>query len=272
MFDNLFEQDQIFMDNSLDFERNPYTPPKYPLFTIDNLDSISPINLEKNNFESTIFVEQDNNNINTNTNTNANNKNKSTTKGKKRPGRIPKNEQGPDIHSKECEDNIIKKIKTHCMIYLEKQLNKSLKYSLNFSFKKFYKLNTDINEILRKDYNIKLMNMTIKEIYEENSPCKKYDQSVNKKNYDLIREIYDKNEEKETIELLNTKFIDFLNELETKEFIIKEIERKERLKKKDNHNNISYMSKVRNLLENFQEWFTKKLDRNYKSKQNENNE
>ena len=114
--------------------------------------------------------------------------------------------------------------------------------------------------------------MTIREIYEENAPKKIYDSSVNKKNYDLIREIYDKNEEKETIEILNTKFIDFLNELETKEFIIKEIERKERLKKKDNHNNISYMSKVRNLLENFQEWFTKKLGRNYKSKQNENNE
>ena len=75
MFDNIFELDQTFMDNSLDFERNPYTPPKYPLFTIDNPDSISPINLEKNNFESTIFVEQDNNNINTNTNTNANNMN-----------------------------------------------------------------------------------------------------------------------------------------------------------------------------------------------------
>ena len=37
------------------------------------------------------------------------------------------------------------------------------------------------------------MNMTIREIYEENAPRKIYDSSVNKKNYDLIQEIYDKN-------------------------------------------------------------------------------
>ena len=35
--------------------------------------------------------------------------------------------------------------------------------------------------------------MTIREIYEENAPRKINDSSVNKKNYDLIQEIYDKN-------------------------------------------------------------------------------
>ena len=35
--------------------------------------------------------------------------------------------------------------------------------------------------------------MTIREIYEENAPRKIYYSSVNKKNYDLIQEIYDKN-------------------------------------------------------------------------------
>ena len=161
------------------------------------------------------------------------------------------------VHTKFSEDNIIKKIKTYLMKYLDKKLNNSL----HFTYKRFYKLKKKINENLRKDYNIKLMNMSIREIYEENSPSKIYDQSVNKVNkinYDLIQEIYDKNEEKETIEILNTKFIDFLNELETKEFIINEIEKKERLKNKDNNNIISYISKVRKLLDGYKNCFYKK--------------
>ena len=146
------------------------------------------------------------------------------------------------------------------MKYLDKKLNNSL----HFTYKRFYKLKK-INEILEKDYNIRLMNMNIREIYEENSPNKIYDPSVNKVNkinYDLIQEIYDKNEEKETIEILNTKFIDFLNKLEAKEYIINEIEKKERLKNKDNNNIISYISKVRKLLDGYEKFFYKKQEEN----------
>ena len=158
------------------------------------------------------------------------------------------------VHTKFSEDNIIKKIKTYLMKYLDKKLNNSL----HFTYKRFYKLNKKINEILEKDYKIRLMNMNIREIYEENSPNKIYDplvNKVNKINYDLIQEIYDKNEEKETIEILNTKFIDFLNKIEAKEYIINEIEKKERLKNKDNNNIISYISKVRKLLDGYEKLF-----------------
>ena len=75
-----------------------------------------------------------------------------------------------------------------------------------------------------------------------------------------IQKIYDKSEDTKTIEILNTKFIDFLNKLETKEYIIKEIEKAESKDEKID-DIISYMSKVRNLFEHFENWFMKKNTR-----------
>ena len=273
MFGNFIELDQIFMDNSFEsfpnynLEPNPYIPPKNHILSIDEPDCVSLINFGKNNFESTILIAQDNNNINTNINTNTNNLNKSTAVIKKRPGRKLENEQTPKIHTKNDEDNIIKKIKTHCMIYANNQLNNRHR----FTCKKFFKLTPKINENLKKDYNIRLMNMTIREIYEENVPCKNYGPSAKKIYYDLIQEIYDKNEKKETIEILNTKFIDFLNRLDTKEYICNEIKKKQQKSNNKINDIISYMNKVKELLEHFEEWFTKKHDRKKNSKKNENN-
>ena len=56
------------------------------------------------------------------------------------------------------------------------------------------------------------MNMTLKEIYEEFSINGRYSRDIKIKNFNknLIREIYDKNEEIKTIEILNKKYIDLL--------------------------------------------------------------
>ena len=136
---------------------------------------------------------------------------------KKNPGRKSKNESGSDVHIKNSEDNIIKKIKTYFMDYINKKLNDSV----HFAYKKFYKLNSTINENLKRDYKIKLMNMIIRKIYEEIPPCEAYDPSVRNKNYDLIQEIF-KNDYIESIKILNTKYIDFLKTLDAKEYICKE--------------------------------------------------
>ena len=136
---------------------------------------------------------------------------------KKNPGRKSKNESGSGVHIKNSEDNIIIKIKTYFMDYINKKLNDSV----HFAYKKFYKLNSTINENLKRDYNIKLMNMTIRKIYEETPPCEAYDPSVRNKNYDLIQEIF-KNDYIESIKILNTKYIDFLKTLDAKEYICKE--------------------------------------------------
>ena len=53
---------------------------------------------------------------------------------------------------------------------------------------------------------------------------------------------------------MNTKYIDFINKLETKEYIIKEIEKKERLLNNGNKI-ITYISKVRKLLDKYEKLF-----------------
>ena len=244
--------------NSFDYEQETNNNPFFLISdydyipnmqTMEDQDDNELINPENHYFE----LEQDNNSIN---NTNNNNYISKTPKIIKNRGRKPKGEIRQVLHTKYSKDNIIKRIKTYCMKYLDKQLNNSL----NFSYKKFYKLDKKINENLRKDYNIKLMNMTIREIYEENIPNKTHSPSAKKTIYDLIQKIYDKSEDTKTIEILNTKFIDFLNKLETKEYIIKEIEKTESKDEKID-NIISYMSKVRNLFEHFENWFMKKNTR-----------
>ena len=83
------------------------------------------------------------------------------------------------------------------MKYLNKILNDSLRFA--FCYKQFYKLTSKINENLRKDFNIRLMDMTIREIYEEFPPDKTRDPSIKKKNYDLIQEIFHENDYNKTI-------------------------------------------------------------------------
>ena len=248
---NINDSEQKYMNNLSDyFSDNGYTP---SIQTIEAQDDNRFMNQENNNLEFNIFRDHENNSINNNTD---NGNTITATKTIKKLGRIRKEEIRQVFHNKYSDDNIIKKIKTFCMIYLDIKLNNSI----IFTYKKFYKLNPDINENLKKDYNIKLMNMTIREIYEENIPNKTHSPSAKKTIYDLIQKIYDKSEDTKTIEILNTKFIDFLNKLETKEYIIKEIEKAESKDEKID-DIISYMSKVRNLFEHFENWFMKKNTR-----------
>jgi hypothetical protein len=186
--------------------------------------------------------------------------------GKKR-GRIPKNEKIKGLHTKENKDNIYKKIKVaHC-----NHINKTLNDSLRFTYKKFLHLNKELKENLKKDCNIKLMNMTIKQIYEQNIPGERYDisnEEVENKNKILIKEIIDKNEETETIKILNTKFIDLLKQDETKKYIINNIMKKEIKEKKkktetDIRNVDDYMESVKYCLENYEAWFIEKRGRDY---------
>ena len=272
MFGNFYELEPKFQDNSFDlfsnsnFDRSPYMSFFYPIPSIDEQYNIELINSQNNNLESALFFQKDNNTINTNISTGIKNNdfNKPTVPIKKNPGKKRKDESGYKAHTKYSEDNIIKKIKASFIRYLDKELNNSLRFA---SAKKFYKLTSTIAKNLKKDDNIRLMNMTIREIYEEYPPNDTHSSSAKKNNYDLIQEIYFENVYTKTIEILNTKYIDLIKTLKAKEYICKEIEKN--IKEPDDK--IAYMSKVRNLLELFDEWFTKKHERKYKSKQNKNN-
>ena len=190
-------------------------------------------------------------------------------KNKKKRGRKSKFDERPVTHTHNSEDNIIKRIKTAMMTYVYERLNKSLK-SIN---RRFHKPIKEINENLKKDYNIRLMNMTIREIYEENFLQKIYDEKIrfSKINSSLIQRIFDNNKDIETMKILNTKYIDLLNELDTKEYICKRIEKKARKSVKEIDELKIYMNNVRRCLEDYELWFTLKRDRNYKSKNNEEN-
>ena len=117
----------------------------------------------------------------------------------------------------------------------------------------FYPLTPEISTNLEKNYNIKLMNKTIREIYEENPANNTRDPSVNERKNIIIQQIFDNNEDIEAIKILNTKLIDFINRVETKEYICTKIENKDK-KSKDIK---SYMIIVKQHLEHFEEWFTK---------------
>ena len=189
-------------------------------------------------------------------------KEKENLLGKKR-GRKSKSEKIKGNHTRDNKDNIIKKIKVSCFNEIHKILNDSLR----FTYKKFLNLNTKFKEDLKKDSNTKLMSMTIKEIYEEIIPSKRYDisnEDVKNKNKLLIKEIMDKNEERETIKILNTKFIDLFKQEETKKHIINEIMKKEKKEKIENDfgNLDDYLEKVKGCLQSYESWFSEKRGRN----------
>ena len=180
----------------------------------------------------------------------------------RKPKNEPKNEKDQFTHSRNKTDNIFDKIKRVIFNYIIEKVNGSLR----FTYKRFLNFNTDISKNLKKDYNIELMEKTIKQIFEENTPSNRSDisnEEVKNKNKLIIKEIFDKNEETETIKILNTKFIDLLKQEETKKYIIDKIKNKVEKKgtKTNTENSDDYMEKVRFWMENYENWFYEKRGR-----------
>ena len=180
----------------------------------------------------------------------------------RKPKNEPKNEKDQFTHSRNTTDNIFNKIKRLIFNYIIEKVNGSLR----FTYKRFLNFNTDISQNLKKDYNIELMEKTIKQIFEENTPSNRSDisnEEVKNKNKLIIKEIFDKNEETETIKILNTKFIDLLKQEETKKYIIDIIKNKVEKKgtKTNTENSDDYMEKVRYWVENYENWFYEKRGR-----------
>ena len=180
----------------------------------------------------------------------------------RKPKNEPKNEKDQFTHSRNTTDNIFNKIKRVIFNYIIEKVNGSLR----FTYKRFLNFHTDISQNLKKDYNIELMEKTIKQIFEENTPSNRSDisnEEVKNKNKLIIKEIFDKNEETETIKILNTKFIDLLKQEETKKYIIDKIKNKVEKKgtKTNTENSDDYMEKVRYWVENYENWFYEKRGR-----------
>lgn len=189
--------------------------------------------------------------------------NKTKTKNKSgiNLGRKRRSDEREAYHTKYRSDNMMRKIKTYFMNFVHNYLNESL----TFSHKTFLKINKKVSENLRKDFNMSLMQMTIKEIYEQHSINEKYSDYKKGRNINqaLIKEIFEKNKDIETIKILNSKYIDLIIVLRTKfldkfssELIEKEIKLGE-----NQDDALMYVNELKDLLINYEEWFEKKAGR-----------
>ena len=107
-------------------------------------------------------------------------------------------------------------------------LNESLQYS---KFK-FYPLNTKLNINIKKDFNMKLLDRTVYDLYYNEDLNKTYING-NDSNKILIKNLYEENVEKKTLKILKMKFKDVLDYIKEKDMenFLEKIEEKEKIKK-----------------------------------------
>ena len=193
------------------------------------------------------------------------------------------------LHDKYSQDNIIKKIKAKLLLYVVKFFNNLLKNS-NFGKKKYklYKIDYKYIKQLKKEEDLKIFKMTLQDLFSlEISPKYKNISQLHNKN--TIDEIIEKRELcnyqaivfalnlsfKEWMELFTYKknIYEIRKNYEDFENIIKEIEKSmiyvevlltKILEKNDNH----FLSMFTFFLYNYEEWFSIKRERKYKSTQN----
>ena len=113
-------------------------------------------------------------------------------------------------HTKYSDDNITLKIKVRFLAYTIKLLNKSLKNKLY----RFYKLDSKISQWFKRDYNIRLFNIKIKDLILGSAIILKYRNEFKKnknQNQKLIEKIINEGEEEEVIKILDLIFLELFN-------------------------------------------------------------
>ena len=164
-----------------------------------------------------------------------------------------------EVHTKEKEDNKMKKIRTHLIKFIVKLLNDSL---IDKSYK-FYKIDKLVVENLKIVYNLKLNQRTLLDIFLNEKINGRYKMFSNE---NLIKKLIEEQKEEMTLNLLKLKFIEminiiknnyideFFNTIEQKEIII------------GNTNLDEYMKSVREMFLGYEDWFKNKRGRNREKK------
>ncbi len=163
------------------------TPDEKEYDVQDNEFPFSQYNSEEINSESTL-------NLNSN-----------ETLSKQKRNREKKNEE-----SKPRNDNILKQVKVHSIEFITNTMNELMSDSIN-NFYKFNKnnVNKDFKSLTQKSLNIKLLNMTIKELLTEN--CEKKE---NKEVFEIFQKKFEENPE-----IHNLKLVDQFLQLSFEEII-----------------------------------------------------
>ena len=158
----------------------------------------------------------------------------------------------------------MRKIKTFTFKYIYNKLNDSL---IDTDLK-FYSLDANLSENLKKDFNEELLGRTICDIYMNSDSNKRY-QTKSYSNKILIEKILMEKTEKKTIEILNLTFHDILKIIREKdrEKFLKEIREKEEKNAKNKIPCIDeYMRLLDDMLNDYENWFYKKKGRNVNRK------
>ena len=189
-----------------------------------------------------------------------------TETGTKTMGRRKKNEffEEEAEHNKFRQDNMMRKIKTFNAKYILEILNNNLIDKKH----KFYPLDAKLNENLKKDFNEKLLETKIYELFEnfEMNKKTKRDENTNKI---LISKIFQEKTEKKVIAILNMTYkdiLDLIREKDSENFLGK-IRKKETKNNKNSTENVEfYMQEIKSLLYQYEDWFGFKLGRNVEKK------
>ena len=176
-------------------------------------------------------------------------------------GRKTKGDNEVRDHSKFAEDNQMRKIKSYFLKYIPDYVNSSLSYV----HKRFLKIDKKANQELKKDFNVELMNKTLKNIFLEFSICGRYSESKKGENHnaELIKEIYEKNEETEAIEKLEKTYVEVLDHFRKNNLeIFKDDILKKEIKNGENESTAKkYVNELVKLLFKYESWFNDKSAR-----------
>ena len=168
------------------------------------------------------------------------------------------------VHSKNKEDNIMRKIKAHLNEFIVVYL---LNNNLEDKSYEFHKIDKFVSENLKKAYNLELNQRTLLNLFKEEKVNGRYKKFSN---VELINKILEDQKELETIRLLNLKYIEIINLI--KENYLGEFLASIKKKEIENGNpNINeYMDSIREIFLKYEDWFINKKGRNRVKKVKQN--
>jgi hypothetical protein len=196
-------------------------------------------------------------------------------------GRIKKNSNLIGKHDKFSEDNIIRKFKGRfhekCRIYINNEYKRYLlnhKHDIKKVNDLLQRISPKISRKIKKEDNLKWLEMNLKQVFSENvsEKCSLYPADYNKNN---ISKLYEENEAKEVIDILNKPVKEMLgyfinnNEIPGFDTLDKDTIELENKMKNDSEEKINnYIDKYRRTSKNFESIFINKSSRNNKDSKN----
>ena len=206
----------------------------------------------------------------------------------KKCGRKKKEELKNGAHNKNCEDNIINKIKTHFFSYLYEIINEIINENFENKKYKIKKIPTKVISNLNVIDNEEMWNNTISDILKSNKISKKYSTYDEWENKNIVEKIEKNKKEMKVKKILNLKFKELFgifrrklnNNKEIENELIEKINGLDLLDDNnmycDFHNFIKeiemcesqeYIKNIKDLCLDYENWFKRKVQRIFTKKE-----